>query len=132
MKTQPFKVLVADDDPIICSVVSKILRCQGHTVEVAENGKEAIKLFALKPDYFNVLITDHDMPLVSGLELIDHLQKNGARVKIIVMSGSLTTELLGAYRDKRVDNILQKPFTLKNLSSALEAVLRQREGLVHA
>jgi len=132
MKTKPLNILVADDDPTICSVLFNILHRQRHAVEVAENGREAIKLFTLNPDHFDALITDHDMPLVSGLELIDHLQKNGVRAKIIVMSGSLTTELLGAYRDKRVDNILQKSFTLKNLSSALETILRQCEGLGHA
>src|SRR5271168_631720 len=109
MKTKPYKILVADDDPMIRFIISTILRRQGHAVEVAENGKEAIKLFTLKPDYFNVLITDHDMPLVSGLELVCHLRKIGRQVKIVVLSGSLTCELMNAYRNKHIDRILQKP-----------------------
>ena len=132
MKTQSFRVLIADDDHNISFIVSTVLRRQGHTVEIAKDGKEAIELFTIKPDYFEVLITDHDMPLVSGLEVADHLRKNGYQVKIIVLSGSLTSELMSAYRNKLVDNILQKPFTLENLSCALTGILGTWQGVVYA
>ena len=132
MKTQSFRILVADDDQNISFIVSTILRHQGHTVEVVQNGKEAIHLVTIKPDYFEVVITDHDMPLISGLEVADHLRKNGYQVKIIVLSGSLTSELVSAYRSKLVDNILQKPFTIENLSSALTGILDTWQGVVYA
>jgi len=115
-----FNVLMVDDDPAVCTVISTILKRQGHTVEVAENGKEAINRLTVKPGYFNVLITDHNMPLVSGLELVQYLRKNDYDGKIIVISGVLTPELLTAYRTKRVDKILQKPFTVENLALALK------------
>lgn len=132
MKTQTFRILVADDDQNISFIVSTILRHHGHTVEVVQNGKEAINLVTIKPDYFEVVITDHYMPLVSGLEVANHLRKNGYKVKIIVLSGSLTSELISAYRSKLVDNILQKPFTLVNLSSALTGILDTWRGVVYA
>ena len=132
MKTQSFRVLIADDDHNICFIVSTVLRRQGHTVEIVKNGKEAIELFMLKPGYFNVLITDNDMPLVSGLELVDHLRNSEIQVKIIVMSGSLTMELVSAYRNKHVDNILQKPFTVEDLSSALNDILENWKHMAHA
>jgi len=125
MKTNALNILVADDDEEIRSVVSAILRRRGHTVELVKNGDEAIKLFALKPGFFDVLITDHNMPLVSGLELVHHLRKSGVQTKIIVISGSLTEELLAAYQTKHVDKILQKPFMLENLASTLNDVLEQ-------
>jgi CheY-like chemotaxis protein len=132
MKTQSFKILIANHDQAISLTVSTILRRQGHTVEVVQNGKEAINLVTIKPDYFEVLIADHDMPLVSGLEVADHLRKNGYQVKIIVLSGSLTSELLKAQRNKLVDNILQKPFTPEDLSSALTGILGAWQGIVYA
>ena len=116
---QTFNVLIVDDDPAVCTIISTILKRQGNTVEVAENGKEAINRLTLKPGWFNVLITDHNMPLVSGLELVQYLRKNEFDGKIIVISGVLTPELLAAYRTKRVDKILQKPFSVENLALAL-------------
>ena len=132
MKTQFFKILIADHDQAISLTVSTILRRQGHTVEVVQNGKEAINLVTVKPDYFEVLITAHDMPLVSGLDVADHLRKNGYQVKIIVLSGSLTGELMGAYRNKLIDNILQKPFTPENLATTLTGILGTWKGIVYA
>jgi len=123
MKTKHFNIIVADADPEIQIVVSAILRRHGHTVEVVDNGKEAIELFALKPDFFDILITDHNMPLVTGLELVHHLRKSGVQTKIIVMSGSLTNELMSAYETKRVDKVLQKPVMLENLASTLNNIL---------
>ncbi len=132
MKNQSFNILVADDDEAIRFVVSVILRRHGHTVEVVDNGNEAIELFALKPDYFDVLITDHNMPLVSGLELVHYLRKNGAQTRIIVISANLTSELISAYQNKCVDKILQKPFTQENLSFALNDILKQWKGTAGA
>lgn len=127
-----FNILIAGDDHAISLIVSAELRRQGHTVEIAGNGKEAIELFILKPDYFNVLITDHDMPFVSGLEVVNHLCNSEIQLKIIVVSNSLTMELVSAYRNKRVDNILQKPFTLENLSSTLNGILENWRHMAHA
>ena len=132
MKNLSFNILVADDDEAIRCVVSAILRRHGHTVEVVDDGNEAIELFTLKPDYFDVLITDHNMPLVSGLELVHYLRKSGVQTRIIVISNELTSELMSAYQNKRVDKILQKPFTPGNLSSALNDILRQWKSAASA
>jgi CheY-like chemotaxis protein len=132
MKNRLFNILVADDDPAIRTCVSAILHRRGHTVDVVDNGNEAMNLFTLKPDYYDILITDHNMPMVSGLELVHYLRKSNVNTKIIVMSGSLTVELMNAYQNKRVDKILQKPFMLENLSSALNGILEQWNGLARA
>lgn len=125
MKKRSFNILVADDDQAVCLVLSTILRRLGNTVEVVHDGKEAIKLFTSKPGYFEILITDHRMPMVSGLELVRHLRKNEFNGKIVVISGFLTEQLHIAYRDKRVDKIIQKPFELAELSNTLSTALEQ-------
>lgn len=125
MKTDALNILVADDDEAIRFVVSASLRRVGHTVEIVNNGKEAIRSFDLKPNFFDVLITDHDMPEMSGIELVHHLCQNEVQTKIVVISGSLTDELIGEYKTKRVDKILQKPFMLENLSSTLNDLFEQ-------
>ena len=117
-------ILVVDDDAPTCLVISTVLTRQGHTVEIANDGKEAISLFTNKPECFDVIITDHRMPLVSGLELVHYLRKNEFGGKIIVISGLLTPELLTEYRSKRVDKILQKTFSVSELSSMLSETFK--------
>lgn len=121
---------MTEDDSAICLIVSVILRRMGHTVEVVRNGKEAINLATVKPDHFDIMVTDHDIPQGSSLEVVHHLRENGFSGKIIVMSGSLTDDLIYAHRDRHVDKILQKPFTLQNLSTTLGNLFSQwSEGL---
>ena len=122
MKAQPFHILLADDDPVIRKLVESILVHLGQTVEVATDGKEAIELFTRKPDAFDMLITDHSMPHVTGLELVRYLRADGFEGKIIVTSGSLTAELEALYLAKQVDKILQKPFTMERLKETLEGI----------
>ena len=125
MKHQSFNVLLADDDPAVCLILSTILRRLGNTVEVVGNGKEAIALLASKSGFFEILITDHNMPLVSGLEVVNYVRKNEFEGRIMVISGFLTDELTKAYIAKRVDKILQKPFTIETLSSTLSDTMDQ-------
>lgn len=127
MKNSPLNFLVADDDAVISRMVSTILARLGHHVDVVPNGKEAIVLFSQKPEFYDVLITDHSMPCVCGLELVQHLRKNDFSGKIIVMSGSLTEDLLVAYRGKRVDKILQKPISPGVLTESIRHMLEQWE-----
>ena len=119
---QPFSILLVDDDPSIRLAVESILKHLGHTVEVAMDGKEAIEAFTRGPEAFDLLITDHSMPHATGLELVRYLRANGFGGKIIVVSGSLTTELEALYRAKQVDKILQKPFTMERLRETLEEI----------
>jgi len=127
MKNKPFKILVTDDDQKISFMIASILRRDGFTVVVAKDAIEAVRLFAIKPDYFDVLITDHEMPMVSGLDLVAHLRANDVQVKVIVMSGALTEELLRAYRSRHVGYILQKPFMPVHLSSTVNNILGPRD-----
>jgi two-component system alkaline phosphatase synthesis response regulator PhoP len=67
----PWKILVADDEPCITSIVSRKLRNAGFEVRVAVDGQEAFDMaMAERPDF---LVTDLQMPLMSGLELVARL-----------------------------------------------------------
>jgi two-component system, cell cycle sensor histidine kinase and response regulator CckA len=125
MNHRSFNVLLADDDASVCLILSIILQRLGNDVEVVNNGKEAIALFAKKPDYFDILVTDHNMPLVSGLEVVNYVRKNDFGGKIMIISGFLNDELTKAYMAKRIDRIIQKPFTIESLVSTLRDILDQ-------
>jgi len=79
-------VLVADDNPMLISVLSEILKESGYTVRTALDGFEA--LASLRQHVPDVLISDLNMPRMSGFELLSIVRRRFPSVAVIAMSGS--------------------------------------------
>jgi CheY-like chemotaxis protein len=79
-------VLVADDNPVLTSVLSEIFRESGYTVRTALNGFAA--LTSLRERVPDVLISDLDMPHMSGFELLSIVRRRFPSIAVIAMSGS--------------------------------------------
>ena len=116
------KILLIDDDPNVLTVLEKLLKKTGYTVDTAANGKEGLsRLEAVTPD---LIITDLIMPDMGGIEFLRSLRKVEKSVPVIVMSGhpvgmkyTETARLLGA------KSFLKKPFTSGELISSVESSL---------
>jgi CheY-like chemotaxis protein len=97
-------ILVVDDERTIRELISVILRSAGHQVTTASNGIEGIALFRSSPERFDLILTDLQMPVMNGHQLIKLACETSASVKIICMSG---------YTDEPIPpgiEFLQKPF----------------------
>ena len=94
---------------MICEVLKKALSGAGHDVECVFDGQAAWERLSANPLAFDVLITDHQMPHLSGLELVRKLRETAFAGWIIVESGNLTPELEDAFRTLVVDRIVRKP-----------------------
>lgn len=125
MRRHALHVLVVDDDIGVCQLLKLILCDMGHGVVILHDGKDAIELFQSGVQNFDVVITDHNMPQICGLKLVCYLRKNHFPGKIIVVSGSLTKALEFAYQTEKVNKILQKPFSRKEMSFALEELFER-------
>jgi two-component system sensor histidine kinase RpfC len=101
-----------------------VLRCvlerAGHRVESVDNGNVAFQRAI--SESFDLVITDHEMPGLSGLELVGRLRGADFRGKIVVHSSVLRANDAKAYREFQVDRILTKPVTLNELITAIEEV----------
>jgi len=128
MKSHAINFLVVDDDPATCQIVQATVEKMGHTVRTAQDGKAAIELFASSPDFFQVVITDHSMPMVNGLGLVQHLRQNHFNGKIIVMSGFLTEALIIEYIEQQVTKIIPKQFDFENFEKTLSNLLDHGDG----
>ncbi len=115
-----FNILAADDEKSVTTSVSFVLKRAGHAVDVVSDGSDALARIAERPGHYHILITDHLMVKVSGLELLSHLRKAGFHGKIIVLSGNLTTQLEEEYRKLGADKFIHKPFELEELRHAVE------------
>ncbi len=115
------RILVIDDDEAIRQGIRRFLAGQGYEVEVAENGKEALRLFEAEPA--DLVITDINMPEMDGIEIITTFQKLSPGVPVVAISGGglMPKELLLGNADLlgAVES-LPKPFELDDLLGAVE------------
>lgn len=83
----PLKILVADDDGFVRDLLGAILSTQRHEVELAESGVAAIEKLAAVGD-FDLVISDMNMPGMSGLELIRQVRRSNREIPIIILTGN--------------------------------------------
>jgi two-component system, OmpR family, alkaline phosphatase synthesis response regulator PhoP len=125
------KVLVADDEIHIIHVVAIKLRNNGYEVIAASNGLEAYDLACReKPD---IVVTDYQMPLMTGIELITKLREDEQTrtlpvVLLTARSFSMSQELLDRLG---VASCLSKPFSPKELLKTIQDILYQQQVAVN-
>jgi pilus assembly protein CpaE len=120
------KILCVDDDDSIRKLCTVYLTKRGFRIEAAANGVEALSLIASKgaPD---VVITDVNMPLMNGLELVKRLREDRrtARTPIIVLSAAKQEQDILAGYSHGADDYIGKPIDLAVLAAKIETILRQ-------
>jgi CheY-like chemotaxis protein len=108
-------VLVADDEKSTAMAVCYILGQAGHKVDVVHDGPGALEILKASPGHYQILITDHRMLTMTGLDLVEELKKTKFRGKIIVFTGYITEELEDSYRELGVTHFFNKPLDLRRL-----------------
>ena len=115
------RVLVAEDDPVIRGLLHRLLSGAGYAVTAVPDGEAAWD--AVNRGSVDLLVTDHDMPRLLGLDLIRRLRSFSHRLPIVFMSGSMpwhTTDLKGLLRPGIT---LEKPFQGAVLIAHVQALL---------
>jgi two-component system, OmpR family, response regulator len=118
----PACLLVVDDDPDIRQLTAEALSSVGHQVDTAEDG--AAGWAALQTNSYDLLITDHNMPKVSGVELLKKLRAAHMALPAILISGALPTEELNRHPRLQIEATLLKPYTVEKLLGTVAEVLR--------
>jgi DNA-binding response OmpR family regulator len=119
-------ILYVEDDAALRNVFAHLLFNSGYRVEVAEDGEAGWE--ALRLGSYDLLITDNDMPRLTGLELVKRLRSAGQTLPVVMTSGSFRTDEADHYDWLRVAATLEKPFTAEQLLITVKAVLRGRGG----
>ena len=88
----------------------------------AQDGEAALARLTTEPDSFDVIITDNNMPGVSGIQFVRQLRERHFTGKIMVLSAHLSPEVRAAYEAMEVDAMIDKPFSIKALRQALDRV----------
>jgi len=121
------RILIADDDDALCSLLVNLLSGQGYEVAAARDGMEAIRL--LKKEKFDLLILDVHMPRMAGPEALDviRLMPNCKDLGVLMMTieGSMQT-FINVF-EKGATDFLPKPFSPAQIIEKVQAFFAKKK-----
>jgi CheY-like chemotaxis protein len=117
-------ILVVDDEAMVRDAIKRLLEHGGHVVVAADSGPAALSI--LEHRKFDVIITDFSMPGMQGDQLVSRIREQWPDQRIIMATAFVEEYKVFGEASGRVDYLLLKPFSLKDLHNAIETVLTQR------
>lgn len=119
------RILVVDDEPNICRLLSRYLARIGYEIETAGSVAEALGL--LRRDWFDLVLTDLRLPGASGLDLLVEVRARAPGTRMILMSAHADVYAASTAIERGVDQLIVKPFELEDLRARVaESVERRR------
>ena len=118
------RVWVAEDDAELRKLLVTVLRKDGHTVRELGNGAElwsALEPVLGSPELPNVILSDHSMPFLSGMDVLARLREAGERLPFILITAFPSEETEGA-ASLHGAQIFKKPFDLKRIREAVRSL----------
>ena len=120
------QILVVDDDQLAGEMVTAVLEDLGYQVFQVENALQALELLNQQPA-IDLIVSDLNMPLMSGIELFRELYEQGLNLPFILLSGDDPAAL--RVKEPSIDAYLMKDFTMdESLPAAIAAVMAARRS----
>lgn len=122
-------ILVADDEENMLHTMGFILEVANYKITTAKNGQEALRKILMAQEAGNpvdLLIADVQMPLLSGLELLDELNCLNIDIPILVITGYANKEMVRELVNKGCNGYLNKPFDEEELVKRVDMLFEQK------
>jgi CheY-like chemotaxis protein len=116
---EPLQILAVEDEKAVAQILAVVLGGPMAKVTRAADGWEALIKIAASPLPFDLILTDHRMPRMNGLELVRRLRARNYGGKILVLSAHLSDEDIRAYEELAVDMMMSKPFDFEEIQNAV-------------
>jgi PAS domain S-box-containing protein len=121
-------ILAVEDDPSVRGLVKEFLETAGHSVLIASNGLDAIRVARGHPGPIDLVLTDVIMPAMNGADLVDRLTATRPDLGVLYMTGHREDAI--AYQGVLEPGVslIPKPFSRIELLARVEAMLRAKQG----
>jgi len=119
------RVLVVDDDESIRKMLATILEDSGYVVDVAKNGKEAVRKSRVR--VYNVALIDIHLPDIDGVQLLTRLKPTVPRMRKIVITGYPSQQSAIEALNRGADAYVIKPFNMGRVLLIIREQLRRQE-----
>ena len=112
------RILVVDDESLVCDSIKSVLASDGHEVVMAFNAEEALEAF--RDREFDIVITDYEMPVMKGDKLAAAIKMLRPEQPIILITAYAESLRLKGNFPLGVDLVLPKPFKLEEMRQAVQ------------
>ncbi len=121
------KVLIVEDEKSLAGEMTAFLKSEGYICEVAHTGKEASEKVFVNP--YDFMLLDLSLPDYEGLDLLKEAKEANQEAAVIILTarGSTNDKVKGL--NMGADDYLAKPFSLLELSSRMQAIIRRKHGI---
>jgi DNA-binding response OmpR family regulator len=115
----PLRILAVDNEAMVTLSLRYVFGGSRYELTCADSGDAALANLDANAAPYDVIIVDQKMPHLSGVELVGAIRKRGLNGKIIVLSAHLSSEVREDYARMDVHEIIDKPFDVSELRSAV-------------
>jgi two-component system, OmpR family, response regulator len=123
------RILLAEDEVVLCDQIKKLLTVEGRIVDVVHDGQEACFLGATEP--YDMIILDIGLPVRDGISILKEWRNAGITIPVLILTARDGWSDRVDGLDAGADDYLTKPFHLPELAARVRATLRRSSGRVN-
>ncbi|MGY3440648.1 MULTISPECIES: response regulator [unclassified Bradyrhizobium] len=117
------RVLIADDEDSMRSLVARAIAMDGHETVTAQDGAEALEVLTRDEGAFDLLLTDIQMPVMDGIALALTAARDFPALKILLMTGFAHQRERASGLEAIVHDVVTKPFSVADIRTAVADAL---------
>ncbi len=121
------RVLIADDEDSMRSLVARAIAMDGHQTVTAEDGAEALDILTREEGAFDLLLTDIKMPVMDGIALALTVARDFPDLTVLLMTGFADQRERASNLSAIVHDVVTKPFSVSDIRAAVNAALASRQ-----
>ena len=122
------RVLIADDEDSMRTLVARAIAMDGHETVTAEDGAEALEILTREDGAFDLLLTDIKMPIMDGIALALAAARDFPRLTILLMTGFADQRERASGLNAIVHDVVTKPFSVADIRTAVADALAARKA----
>jgi CheY-like chemotaxis protein len=122
------RVLIADDEDSMRSLVARAVAMDGHETVTAEDGAEALDILTREEGAFDLLLTDIKMPVMDGIALALTVARDFPDLTVLLMTGFADQRERASNLSAIVHDVVTKPFSVSDIRAAVNDALASRKG----
>ena len=121
------RILIADDEESMRSLVARAIAMDGHETVTAEDGAEALEILNRDQGAFDLLLTDIKMPVMDGIALALAAARDFPKLTILLMTGFADQRERASGLNAIVHDVVTKPFSVADIRAAVASALASRK-----
>ncbi|MHC2622695.1 two-component system cell cycle response regulator CpdR [Bradyrhizobium huanghuaihaiense] len=122
------KILIADDEDSMRTLVARAIAMDGHETVTAQDGAEALEILIREDGAFDLLLTDIQMPVMDGIALALSAARDFPDLTILLMTGFADQRERASNLNALVHDVVTKPFSVADIRTAVADALAAKKG----